>query len=81
MTRRLQFLFAAVTTTATAVVFAVPAAQAGTLYVAPQGSGTGCSASAPCGSFGAAYRAASPGDVVEIRNGSYGKQTDRKSVV
>src|SRR4051794_19860079 len=74
MTRRLPHFLAAVTTAAAAAVFAVPA-QAATRYVAPQGSGSARSAGSPCGSFGAGYRAARPGDVVEIRNGGYGKQT------
>src|SRR4051794_4978771 len=73
MTRRLPHFLVAVTTAAAAAVFAVPA-QAATLHVAPQGSGSACSASRPCGSFGAGYRAARPGDVVEINGGSYGRQ-------
>jgi len=44
------------------------------LFVAPDGNGTNCSSSAPCGSFSAAYAKAVPGDVVEVAGGSYGSQ-------
>jgi endonuclease YncB( thermonuclease family) len=73
MTRRLPSLIAAVTTAAAAAVFAVPA-QAGTLYVAPNGGGGACSSGSPCGSLDAGYRAAHAGDVVVVRGGSYGRQ-------
>lgn len=49
--------------------------EAATLYVAPSGAGTACSAASPCGSVETAYRAAVPGDVVEVAAGSYGEQT------
>jgi endonuclease YncB( thermonuclease family) len=63
------------TTVAAAAVVAVPGlAEAATRYVAPGGRGGACSSGAPCGSFDAAYRAANPGDVIEVRGGSYGEQ-------
>ncbi len=47
------------------------------LLVAPQGhdSGSCGSATSPCASLGGAYRAAEPGDTVEVRSGTYGQQT------
>jgi hypothetical protein len=46
------------------------------LYVSPTGvDGRGCTASAPCASFDAAYHAASPGQLVLIGGGAYGEQT------
>jgi hypothetical protein len=58
----------------------VPAAgaSAATLHVSPGGSGGRCTAAAPCGSLASAYRAASPGDVVEVAAGSYGSQSVSK---
>jgi endonuclease YncB( thermonuclease family) len=54
---------------------AVPSlAEGATRYVAPNGSGSACTAVAPCASFDAAYRAAAPGDSVEVAAGSYGTQ-------
>ena len=59
-----------------AAVAAGPAqAHADTFQVAPGRSGSACTAVAPCGSLEAAYRAAAPGDVVQIAGGSYPKQT------
>ena len=49
-------------------------AEGATRQVAPNGSGSACTAAAPCGSFDAAYRAAAPGDVVEVAPGSYSAQ-------
>jgi endonuclease YncB( thermonuclease family) len=74
MTRILNRL-ALMTTVAAAAVVAVPGlAEAATRYVAPSGGGGACSSGAPCGSFDAAYRAASPGDVIEVAGGGYGEQ-------
>ena len=52
-------------------------ATAGTRYVSPSGNDAGGCATVitPCRSFNAAYRAARPGDVVEVLGGSYGTQT------
>ena len=58
----------------TAVVVAT-ASAASTLYVAPGGSGSACTSSAPCGSFDAAYAAAAPGDTVQVAGGSYSGQS------
>jgi hypothetical protein len=63
-----------------ALLFALAApgsAMAGTLYVSPSGNdATGCtSLITPCRSFNAAYRAADPGDLVEVLGGTYGAQT------
>jgi hypothetical protein len=49
-------------------------AEAATFYVAPDGEGSACSASAPCGSLDEAYGRAAPGDVVSVAGGSYGSQ-------
>lgn len=49
-------------------------AGAATLFVAPAGSGASCEDHDPCGSLDEAYRAASPGDTVEVAPGSYGSQ-------
>ena len=47
-----------------------------TVYVSPNGRNSNpCSQSAPCASFGRAYLAASPGDVVQVAGGSYPAQT------
>ncbi|HXA53705.1 MAG TPA: hypothetical protein VNV37_02410 [Solirubrobacteraceae bacterium] len=56
----------------------VPAAAGTrTLYVSPRGTdASGCGAqSAPCGSLGAAYLAAAPGDTVLLEGGTYPEQT------
>lgn len=45
-----------------------------TVYVAPGGQGTHCSAKDPCGSIEAGYRAARPGDRVAVAAGHYGAQ-------
>jgi Right handed beta helix region len=50
-------------------------AGATTLHVAPDGSGTACTAQAPCGSLDQAYRTAGPGDTVDVAAGSYPGQT------
>src|SRR4051812_14841689 len=71
----LKKLFAVAITAGAAAYIASPAvAQAATLHVSPGGSGGSCSAASPCGSFDAAYRAARPGDTVEVAGGSYGRQ-------
>ncbi|MDA0182419.1 LamG domain-containing protein [Solirubrobacter phytolaccae] len=57
------------------VIVAPASAHAATWYVSPSGSGTACTSGTPCGSFSAAYAAASPGDVVEVAAGSYGFQS------
>ena len=45
------------------------------LFVSPDGADTGqCGRSTPCGSFEHAYEVASPGEVVEVADGSYGAQ-------
>jgi hypothetical protein len=52
------------------------AASAADLYVSPSGSdGASCAPSAPCASVNRAYRAAKPGQVVEVAAGSYGSQS------
>jgi hypothetical protein len=46
-----------------------------TLYVSPRGSDLHtCTRTAPCLSFNRAYRAAKPGQIVQIAGGSYGRQ-------
>jgi hypothetical protein len=60
-------------------LLAASPAAAATLYMAPGGSGTACTTLAPCGSMEAAYRAASLGDTVELKGGSYGGQTIQAS--
>jgi hypothetical protein len=52
-------------------------ALAATRYISPSGADSGActSASAPCRSFGHAYRQSAPGDVVEMAGGQYGSQT------
>ena len=60
------------------VVLASPATALGaTRYVSPSGvDGGACNiATAPCRSFGHAYRQAAPGDVVEVAGGQYGSQS------
>lgn len=72
---RLLVLLALLTTAAAVVIVALPgSADAADLYVTPSGGGTTCQADRPCGSLDAAYRAAQPGDVVEVGGGSYGRQ-------
>jgi hypothetical protein len=52
-----------------------PPPEPAALFLSPQGKDRGpCSAAAPCRSFRRAYRAAAPGDVVEVAAGSYGDQ-------
>jgi endonuclease YncB( thermonuclease family) len=67
-------LFAVAITAGAAAVLAPGVASAAELHVTARGAGGACSAGEPCGSFGAAYRAAKPGDVIEIGAGSYGEQ-------
>ena len=67
-------LVAVATTAGAAAVLAPGVATAAELHVTARGAGSTCSAGAPCASFGAAYRAAKPGDVIEIGAGSYGEQ-------
>ena len=57
------------------VLFAPAAAAAGTRYVAPGGGGNCSSPAAACGSVAQAYRAAAPGDAIEVAAGSYGGQS------
>lgn len=48
------------------------------VFVAPTGSDAGpCTRAAPCATFDRAYRAAGPGQVVELAAGSYPEQTVR----
>jgi hypothetical protein len=56
------------------VALAVPAAASADKFVSAGGSGSACTAPAPCGSFDAAYRAAAPGEVVQVAAGTYGSQ-------
>jgi hypothetical protein len=54
---------------------AVAAAPKAALFLAPQGSDSApCTSAAPCRSLAAAYRLAQPGQVVELRGGSYPAQ-------
>jgi endonuclease YncB( thermonuclease family) len=72
---RLLILLALTTAIAVTFLIARPhSADAADFYVAPSGAGSTCSADQPCGSLDAAYRAAKPGDVVEVRGGTYAKQ-------
>jgi hypothetical protein len=57
------------------VLFGCASAEAATWQVTATGSGTACTAAAPCGSFDVAYKKAAPGDVVEVANGNYASQT------
>jgi hypothetical protein len=51
-------------------------ADAADVFVAPGGSDAGpCARTAPCASFDRAYRAALPGQVVEVAGGRYPEQT------
>jgi hypothetical protein len=57
-----------------AVIAALTSASPGvaaTRYVAPGGSGTGCTRAAPCGDFDAAYDRARPGDLIRAAGGTY----------
>jgi hypothetical protein len=56
------------------VLIGCASAEAATLHVAPGGTGN-CTSASPCGSFGVAEATAQPGDVVEVRDGTYGHQT------
>lgn len=53
---------------------ALPAIASAERFVSPSGGGSACTAEAPCGTFDAAYRAAAPGEVVQVAAGSYGSQ-------
>ena len=53
---------------------AIPAVASADLFVSTSGSGSACTAPAPCGTFDAAYRAAAPGEVVQVAAGTYGSQ-------
>jgi hypothetical protein len=46
-----------------------------TRFVSPDGSGSACTRTAPCGSFAQAYRSARPGQVVDVAGGTYPPQT------
>jgi hypothetical protein len=47
-----------------------------TLFVSPAGhDGSGCTASSPCATFGAAYMTAKPGDTVDVASGTYAGET------
>jgi hypothetical protein len=65
------------------MLFLLPAAAASAAtirYVSPSGSdGGSCSQLAPCRSLDAAYQVSAPGDVVEVRGGSYPSQNIRAS--
>lgn len=74
MSRLLVLLALTAVAAVTFLVVRPGPADAADFYIAPSGGGTACSASSPCGSLDAAYRAAAPGDVVEVGGGSYGKQ-------
>src|SRR6185437_2543349 len=51
-------------------------AAARTLYISPSGSdANACTVAAPCRTFNRAYRAAAPGDSVQIGAGTYPAQT------
>jgi hypothetical protein len=53
-----------------------PLARSTDRFVAPAGNdGAACSQAAPCKSFDRAYKAAAPGDVVEVAGGDYGSQS------
>jgi endonuclease YncB( thermonuclease family) len=67
----MRLLTYAITLAAAMTFAAAPVAGAATRYVASGGTGSACSQQAPCGSFEAGYRSASPGDVVQIAAGSY----------
>ena len=56
------------------LVLAIPAVASADKFVSAGGSGSACTAQAPCGTFDAAYRAAAPGEVVQVAAGSYGSQ-------
>lgn len=43
-------------------------------FVAPDGAGTDCTQTQPCGTFEAAYKAAKPGELIEVAPGRYGAQ-------
>jgi hypothetical protein len=59
----------------TACGSAVASSRAARLYVAPTGNDSGsCTKGNPCLSFGRAYRAAKPGDTVELAAGTYPAQ-------
>lgn len=63
----------AVPTGAGGTTTAVPAA---TLYVSPDGSDSGvCRRETPCRTFDRAYRAARPGEMIELAGGTYPSQT------
>lgn len=50
--------------------------NAASVFVSASGSdAAACTVTAPCRSFERAYRAADPGDIVELAAGSYGEQT------
>ena len=70
------FIFAVVST---AALLASPSVRsqgpAATVFVSPDGSDAGaCTNSSPCATFGRAYRLASPGTVIEVMGGGYGRQ-------
>src|SRR4051794_3059104 len=72
---RLLVLLALTTAVAVGFLTARPSsAEAANLFVSASGQGSACSAAHPCGSLETAYRAASPGDVVQVAGGSYGPQ-------
>ena len=64
--------FAAPVLVVAALLAAAAPAQAATRFVAPAGSeSASCTRSAPCGSLSRAYRAAAPGDTVQLADGTY----------
>lgn len=50
------------------------AARKASLFVAPNGSGSACTAARPCASFARAYRRARPGQIVQVAAGTYPQQ-------
>jgi hypothetical protein len=52
-----------------------PTPRPASLFVSPAGSDTsGCTRAAPCATFERAYSVATPGDIVDVASGDYGKQ-------
>ena len=74
--RLLAFMLAAIGAVSVGLSSGSAHAASASVFVAPSGSDSGsCSHSRPCRSFGYAYRKAKPGEVVQVRGGSYGGQT------
>ena len=74
--RRVAAIAATTLAAATAAATGSSDAAQRTLYVAPNGSDkAGCTRTAPCRSFDAAYKRARPGDTVLVAGGRYPTQT------